>query len=374
MELNKIKKNPYLIAFGVGMILFSLFALIYAIRFYLLYIVSGEPISFFTFLYAQLKVWLAYAVFVPLIIWLGRKCPIEHKNWYWSIPFHILYSINIVVIQTSLYFFIKMLIYPSHKIYPQAVLYFFFSSITVMMVVYWIVIGVDYVITYQRKNRAQALKTAQMQTQLAQAQLEVLKSQIQPHFLFNTLHTITALMFEDVNSANEMITKLSDLLRLSLDRTNQQEVTLREELEFIETYLDIQKTRFKGRLEVETNIDTKTLDAFVPSMLLQPIVENAISHGISPHKKTGKIRLVSNSINGILSLEIHDSGKGIKSNKDKIFIKGVGISNTIERLKQLYTDEYKFELTNSPEGGLAVLIEIPLRINSSFDDNYRRKM
>lgn len=371
MELTKIRKNDYLIAFYIGILLFSIFALIYAVRFYFLYIISGQPIGFFTFLYAQLKVWLAYAIFVPFIIWLGRKCPVDHKNWYWSIPFHLLYSIVIAVVQALVYFLFKIAVYPGHVITSRDVLYFFFSGVTIVMVIYWVIIGVDYVITYQRRTRAQALKTAQMQTQLAQVQLEVLKSQIQPHFLFNTLHTITALMFEDVNSANEMITKLSDLLRLSLDRTNQQEVTLREELEFVETFLDIQKTRFKGRLNIETDIDSKTLDAMVPSMLLQPIVENAISHGICPHKKMGKIKLVSKSSNGMLYLEIHDNGKGIKSNKEKIFIKGVGISNTVERLRQLYTDKYKFDLVNSPEGGLGVLIKIPLRINGSADDNYR---
>jgi sensor histidine kinase YesM len=201
-----------------------------------------------------------------------------------------------------------------------------------------------------------------METKLAQAQLESLKSQLQPHFLFNTLHTISGLMYEDPHAANKMIVQLSDLLRVSLDKSDSNETCLKDEIEFNDAYLQIQKTRFKGRLQIEMNIKPETLNAAVPFMLLQPLVENAVTHGIAPHKKGGKIRIAAANNNGRLVIEVHDNGGGMNSGKDIESLDGVGISNTIERLKQLYAKDHKFELNDSPDGGLEVKIDIPFKL------------
>ena len=149
------------------------------------------------------------------------------------------------------------------------------------MLVYWAIIGLGILFDYQRKRRKNEFHAAQMETKLAHTQLEALKAQLQPHFLFNTLNTISGLMFEDVYAANKMITQLSDLLRFSLEKTNQQEISLKDELDFVGIYLNIQKTRFKDRLMVELDIPPETLNANIPSMLLQPLTESVINFSIS---------------------------------------------------------------------------------------------
>jgi two-component system, LytTR family, sensor kinase len=188
--------------------------------------------------------------------------------------------------------------------------------------------------------------------------------QLNPHFLFNTLHAISALMHKDVEAADCMIARLSDLLRYALESTDAQEVPLKQELAFLERYLEIEQTRFGDRLVVRKQIDPLALEALVPTLILQPLVENAIRHGIEPHARRGEIRLSARRDAGMLHLEVRDNGGGLITANGSPE-EGVGLSNTRARLAELYGDRHRFEFRNADQGGLIVHLVIPCRLEST---------
>jgi len=183
--------------------------------------------------------------------------------------------------------------------------------------------------------------------------------QLNPHFLFNSLHSISALMHLDVEAADRMMVRLSDLLRAALETSDAQEVTLRAELKFLQSYLEIEQIRFGSRLTVKMDVAPETLDARVPNLILQPLLENAIRHGIEPHAKPGRIELRAQCVNGQLTLDVSDNGAGVKDTH--AVSEGVGLSNTRARLRTLYGEAHRFELGNRPDGGLRVRLAIPFR-------------
>jgi LytS/YehU family sensor histidine kinase len=182
--------------------------------------------------------------------------------------------------------------------------------------------------------------------------------QLHPHFLFNTLNTISVLMQEDVEAANRMLVRLSELLRLTLRNTDAHEVSLKQELEFLRGYLEIEQTRFQDRLRVRWQVAADTLDAQVPNLLLQPLVENAIRHGIAPRSTAGTIEIRAARRNGTIELQVRDDGAGL-SGELKQNNSGIGLANTQARLKQLYGDKHRFHLAPADGGGLMVTVTIP---------------
>jgi LytS/YehU family sensor histidine kinase len=187
--------------------------------------------------------------------------------------------------------------------------------------------------------------------------------QLHPHFLFNTLHTIAGLVRSNERQpAVNMIAGLSDLLRRALESADEQEVPLREEIKFIELYLDIQKVRFSDRLTVRAEIAPETLDALVPNLLLQPLVENAIRHGISPNESAGLILISARRTGSMLHISVSDDGPGLQSGWRMEESDGIGLANTSERLKHLYETEHRFELRNGSEGGVTATVTIPFRL------------
>jgi two-component system LytT family sensor kinase len=227
--------------------------------------------------------------------------------------------------------------------------------------------------SYYRRFRERELRATQLEGQLAKAHLQALKSQLQPHFLFNTMHSISALMLTDVQAADRMMTRLSDLLRMTLDDAGTQITTLSRELEFVSCYLEIEKVRFEERLTVVLDIAPDTLDAQVPHLLLQPLVDNAVKHGISRLPAGGEIRITSCACGGELRLEINDNGLGFGS-PSTLQTRGLGLRTTRERLETLYGDEQSLELQSPTEGGAAVCVRIPFRVeladaNESVPDN-----
>jgi sensor histidine kinase YesM len=229
---------------------------------------------------------------------------------------------------------------------------------------YWAILGVNYAIDYYQKYRERELRASQLETRLAQARLQVLKMQLHPHFLFNTLNAISELVFKDPESAEHMITNLSDLLRLSLDNVGVQEVPLKQELDFLNKYVEIEQTRFHDRLQLSTDIAPETLDAWVPNMILQPLVENAIRHGIGMRSAGGHIEIGAERENGMLRLFVRDNGGGLHNGEQKQLKEGVGLANTRARLAHLYGEEHRFDLDNVPGGGLMVDMSIPFRVTN----------
>jgi sensor histidine kinase YesM len=228
------------------------------------------------------------------------------------------------------------------------------------MMQYWAIVGLSHALGYYRESQARALRASQLETRLIEARLQSLQRQLQPHFLFNTLNTISALMHRDVDAADAMIARLSDLLRLSLETVGVQEVDLKQELDFLSKYLEIEQTRFRDRLTVVFDIQPDTFDVLVPNLILQPLVENAIKHGIGPRPAPGRITIRSRRTEGFLELEVQDDGVGLSAARLSDFNRGVGLANTRSRLEHLYGALHRFEFRQPPHGGLLVLMAIPL--------------
>jgi two-component system, LytTR family, sensor kinase len=233
--------------------------------------------------------------------------------------------------------------------------------------VYWMTLLAAHTVRYYRQLRARemqavqfAAQTARLSEQLAQAQLNALKMQVHPHFLFNTLNAISALLDTDVKAADRMIARLSDFLRMTLKNSEAPATTLEKELEFLRTYLEIEKTRFQDRLTVEFEIDPAALNAQVPNLILQPLVENAIRHGIAQQTRAGQIRISARQDGERLQIEIEDNGPGLKDREEGESEKGVGLTNTRGRLARFYNDDFQFEIAQKPNSrGTIVRINVP---------------
>lgn len=229
------------------------------------------------------------------------------------------------------------------------------------LLIYWVIITVGYAFDYYRKFNEREVRAAELEKRLAEARLQALQMQLNPHFLFNTLHAISALMHQDVEAADRMLVKLSDLLRRALDATETQEVTLREELEFLRNYAEIEQTRFGDRLGIELDIPADTLEALVPNLMLQPLLENAIRHGIEPHARPGRIFIAARRDGGDLRLEVRDNGGGLGHGG---VVEGIGLANTRARLKQLYGGRQTFALADAPGGGVVVTATFPFHTSA----------
>src|SRR5689334_6253426 len=238
--------------------------------------------------------------------------------------------------------------------------YFAFGVYIDLIIALLIVIAV-HALLYYRNFRASELAQSSLKTQLAQAQLRALKMQLHPHFLFNTLHSISSLVLEDPPRANSMIARLGEFLRLTLENSDEQLVSLKQETEFLRSYLEIEQVRFGERLTVSFEFEPQTLSAHVPHLILQPIVENAIQHAIAPRTAGGHINIEAKRIDSLLRLEVRDNGPGIASNAGLLERKGVGLNNVRTRLRQIYGSAFRFDLTNAGGGGVNVVMEIPFQ-------------
>jgi LytS/YehU family sensor histidine kinase len=237
------------------------------------------------------------------------------------------------------------------------------------LVTYAAILAAGTALEYGRRERERQVREAQLQTQLTSARLEALKMQLRPHFLFNTLHAISVLVHESPESATAMVARLGDLLRLSLARNGEHEVPLARELEFVRLYLEIEQTRFQDRLRVSYDVDPAALGAAVPDMLLQPLVENAIKHGISKRAGPGRIELSAHRTDGTLELRVRDDGPGYapspRSSHGNGNGGGIGLSATRARLLELYGDAQRLDVSGAPGGGCQVAITLPFRTTES---------
>lgn len=334
---------------------------------------SGHPLPALRVLSWELfscYVWLA---FLPLILWLGRRFRFERGQWRRSLLIHLVAGSVIPLLQQG----VAALVLP-HFGYPPlqpensfAATYklFLLFNYSISLAVYWASIGAQYGIGYYQMYRERELRASQLEAKLAQSQLQILKMQLHPHFLFNTLNTISELIHKAPEVAEHMVTDLSDLLRLSLQTVGRQEVSLQQELDFLEKYLQIEQTRFHDRLRVQLEIDPQALDACVPNMILQPLVENAIRHGIAPLALGGQVEIQAVRENGSLRLRVSDDGLGLPDGDASAIQEGVGLSNTRARLQRLYGAAHQFELQGAPDQGLTLRMTIPYRRFTEQDED-----
>lgn len=223
--------------------------------------------------------------------------------------------------------------------------------------IYWMLLCIAYAVQYRERYREGRVRAAQLETQLVQAQLQALKMQLQPHFLFNSMNAVSALMTQDVKAARRMLAQLSQFLRLVLDGTDQQEVTLEQELHLTRLYLEIEQTRFPDRLAVRYHIAPDTLPALLPALLLQPVVENAVRHGLAPRAGAGELAVSTERQQDRLVVQVKDNGRGAPDTAAR----GVGLRNLESRLAALYGADYSFKVETAPECGYCLRLSIPFR-------------
>jgi signal transduction histidine kinase len=312
----------------------------------------------------NLTYWYSWALLVPGVLWMARHFRFERNTWPRAAMFHCLalfvFTAAHVALATSARGVILDALTERTFDWWSYFRERFFLNLDWEMMTYWAIVAVVHALDYHRESQERELTAAQLQAQLAEAQLEALQRQLHPHFLFNTLNTISALMHRDVHAADEMLVQLSDLLRLTLDRVGTQQVPLTDEVDFLRKYLEIEQTRFGDRLQVNIDVEPEVLDAPVPNLILQPLVENALRHGIGPRVVGGRIDVDARQVEGSLMMTVRDDGVGLSPDRLNAFHSGVGLSNTRSRLENLYGERHRFEFQTPAGGGLVVTIVIPL--------------
>jgi two-component system LytT family sensor kinase len=326
---------------------------------------EGMHLPFWRLFATDFLGWLIWIPATPIVLALGRRFPVERGTWWRVLPIHLGACVVISLGHAAFASYVNQSLSPfGPPREPRSFLEMLsgraMSQFHLDLLIYGATLGVSYAVSYYFRYREREFRASQLETQLAQAQLQTLKMQLHPHFLFNTLNGIAGLVRDNRNrSAVDMLAGLSDLLRYTLENAGKQEVALKEELEFLELYLDIQQMRFSDRLRVEMHIEPEVLDALVPNLILQPLVENAIRHGVSRRAGSGVVGVSAQRENGSLRIRIYDDGVGLRRDDGAATVEGVGLSNTRARLAQLYGERQRFSLSEREGGGVEASLVIP---------------
>lgn len=323
----------------------------------------GSPESWAQLLAWNVTISFVWSLFTPPIYALALRFTFDRSNWQRILPLHLAACVALTFCAAALIVWIEPFVTwtpEAHLPYLPHVL----SRAFMDLQRYWYIVLLTQAISYYEKYREREIQSSQLEAQLALAQLEFLKIQLEPHFLFNTLNSIAALARYDGEAAENMTLQLADLLRYSLDAMGVHEVPLSRELTLLQKYIDIQQMRFQDRLIVDMDIAANTLSAMVPNMMLQPLVENAIRHGIGPRRGPGNVRVMSRQVFDELWIEIGDDGIGLTRFDGSVPREGVGLCNTRARLQQLYNHDHRLILEDAAGGGCVVKIHIPFRTYS----------
>ncbi len=357
---NMTIKHPlqrHWLKWPLGFGFWTAIGLSFAFQFYISSAKAGLDVTWKQAVSYALGDWYVFALLSIPVVWLAGKFQFESGKRARSLAVHLPCSLIFSLAYMVLRAWIGR--WQSEASFAEAFQPLLVKTWHFNLLIYWVIVAVSFAFNYYGKFRERELRAAELEKSLAQAKLHALQMQLNPHFLFNSLHSISALMHQDVEAADRMIVRLSDLLRAALDNSDAHEVTLRDELKFLQSYLEIEQIRFGNRLTVTTEIPADLLDARVPNLILQPLLENAIRHGIEPHAKPGRIELRAQKAKGELTLDVSDNGAGVSDAAS--VSEGVGLSNTRARLRTLYGEAHRFELGNRPEGGLRVRLTIPFR-------------
>src|SRR4051812_36311762 len=338
--------------FGVATII----AVLYSIERYFYSRLVGDPVSLTQLVPAELLFTYAWALLTPLVMASAKRYPVwghqPTKNWMvqlgtmigFIIAHNAIFSIALVTFDSTVGFA------SLPKVFGQSLL-----AWTVLdALVFCVIIVIHHAVVYYRVSKDRAIRASQLEARLAQTQLQMLRMQLQPHFLFNTLHSISALMHKDVRRADSMVAALSDLLRMSLQNIGAQEVPLQSELDFLQRYVEIMSLRFGDRLKVSIEIDPETRDARVPNLFLQPLVENSFRHGFGDLGQ-GAIAISVRRDGDMLRCDVVDDGRGLRTGHKE----GVGLASTRQRLAHLYGERQTFSLRGAPGEGVHVTMAIP---------------
>ena len=345
--------------------LWTFLAFVFTSFIYLDYLIQNRSVSMSRLLLHQLGTWYVFGVLSPFVLALVNRVAPNRRAWFSagliylaaSVAFSVLHSCLVRIRELPQFF-------ASPNVELNLLLYYRFN-----IFIFLAILGFAYLSRYTKEQREKEISTAKLRGELAQAKLEQLQAQFRPHFLFNTLHSIASEMYDDLDTAHEMITRLGDLLRRAFEKTEQHEITLEEETHFLRGYLEIQKMRFRDRLNFKFEVPQEVRNALIPCLILQPIFENAIKYAIEPYATEGRIDMRACRKNSKLQILIQDSGPGIVGDSN-LLPAGVGLSNCKARLEQLYGSRHKLDITSANGGGLVVTLEIPYRtVQSNGDDD-----
>jgi two-component sensor histidine kinase len=335
------------------------------------YLLRGVPRAQWPWALMEIPRWLTWVPLTPIVFYAAERFPLRRERLARSIWTHLGISLLIAVVIEVLWLQIGLVLQGyvapealartqqnRAEVYSIAVL----SRLVGDAFIYTAVLAMATSLGYHRRFREREVRAAQLEAQLALAQVQALKMQVHPHFLFNTLHAVTVLIREDPSAATRVVTRLGDLLRLTLSRATTAEVSFRRELEILTLYLEIEHIRFHDRLEIVYDVQPVTLDALVPDLILQPLVENAIRHGVAPNARTGLLAIRSRRDGEWLIIEISDNGGGLAQGEPAH--EGIGLTTTKARLERLYGDQQSLTLGNLPTGGCVARIRIPFQLTS----------
>jgi len=309
----------------------------------------------------------------PLVVWVASAYPLERPAWKLSLWVHL----GVCALCLGTVGFFAFLSPPASSLArsdavevrrqdlePRDLAYVVLRRITYQLPIFWGLVGVAHALRLYEHSKTRERREAELEARLAQVRLQALRMQLNPHFLFNTLNSIASLVHEQPQ-AEAMIEALSDLLRLTLTASDRAELSLREELHFLDRYLLIEQTRFGERLRVEKEIEAAALEAVVPILILQPLVENAVKHGIEAQIAPGRIRIAVRRVGELLVLQVSDNGRGLAGLAQGKLKEGVGLSNTRARLREIYGGRASLELAPGKTAGLAAELRIPWRTTLS---------
>ena len=332
---------------------------------------TGRELSLASAVGMCVRRYLIYAFLTFPVLTLCRRFPFTSERWIVPLAVHGVGAVAFTVLYTAIRLITGSVVnaetlerVPSSLATARDLIR---SSLFEQFWMYTSIVTAALAVQYYRQFRLRELRETELKRQMAEHELQVLKLQLHPHFLFNTLNGISTLMARDVKTAQEMLVRLSELLRVALSHSADNEVSLRDELEFVKAYLELEQMRFGERLKVQLDIDAATLVARVPNMLIQPLVENAIQYGIAEIRSGGNLELTTDFKDGKLRIQIVNDGPLHAVPSNPVRGSGIGLGNTRLRLWQLYGDAYRLHMMKRPGGGMALQLEIPFRASGSAE-------
>jgi len=326
-------------------------AIFFAVSSSLTYVSTYQPPRWRFTLVMSLTEWYVWAALTPAVAWLARRFPLSTRTMITSFAIHAPAGLLIAMLKVTITRLLRVPLVATSG-------YFLISNLATHYVIYWAIVAAVHALAHYRAGREVELHASQLEARLADARLQLLKMQLHPHFLFNTLNAISELVHEDAATADRMITSLSDLLRESLAAGAADQVTLAKELELLDRYVGIQRARFGDRLDVRVDVeDDEARGALVPILILQPLVENAIRHGIAARLSAGRIHVRAARRADRLVLEVEDDGPGVERHEGAR--EGVGLGNARARLQALYGTAQTVEVGNGLSGGALVRLTMP---------------
>ena len=311
---------------------------------------------------------LLWAALSPFVVLLVRRLPIEVRPAP-RFAIHLVASLLFSFVHVCMQFALFSVMAGSHNLFFDGfreALEVALNNYPFGVVAYWVVVAIVYASSYYERYGQEQIRASQLQAELAEAQLSALRMQLQPHFLFNALHSLNDLVMTEPKAATRMIARLGDFLRMTLQNTAVQRVPLKRELEFLDAYLQIERIRFPDRLTVSVKASLAVLNAEVPNLLLQPLIENAVRHGFSSQVGPGTIEVTADAHGEVLRITVRDHGPGIDDRKSSFRRQGMGLAITEGRLRHAYGENCSFSIGNHIEGGALVICELPLRMYCDF--------